>query len=407
MNGGAMIGPVLRSLSRHKLKSILMMASVLLGVASLTLLSSVGAGTTEVTLGRFRNMLGSFDTLLIQPGGAKNRGMVTVANTEATLSFDDAAAIARDVPTVRQSVEVINVLDGDISYRDRHETAGVFGVSANWPEVRGDRAVSGDFFDQGDVDSLNRIAILGADLAGKLFPSEDAVGKPIRIGGVPFVVKGVLAPRGVGPTGQTLDNLLYIPVSTASKRLFNRDYLTMVIAQLKDEKQSGLAEAQVKALLRSRHRLSAGALDNFTVSSPRAVVAQVSAMGSSIGTMVNMSAWVAILLGGVVILSVMFLGVAGRRREIGVRRAAGATQRAIATQFLLEAAMLSGVGALAGALLGILGAQITGIVEQLPFVIDIPTIALAVIVSVLVGLLFGLVPALRAGRVDPALALRE
>jgi putative ABC transport system permease protein len=407
MNGSAMVLEVFRSLWRRKLRSLLMMAGVLIGVMSLTLLSSIGAGTSEVTIGRFKNMLGTFDTLIIQPGGPKNRGMVTVANTEATLSFDDADAIAREVPAIRQSVEVLNVLDGDISYRDRHETAGVFGVSVNWPEVRGDQIASGDFFDQSDAASLARTAVLGADLKAELFASEDPLGKTVLIGGVPFVVKGVLAPRGVGPTGQSLDNLLYVPVTTASKRLFNRNYLTMVIAQLKDENQSEAAKSAVTALLRQRHHLAPGVLDNFSVSSPRAVVAQISAMGSTIGRMLRVIAMLAILLGGVVILCVMFIGVAARRREIGLRRAAGASRQAIVLQFLLEAAILSGLGALIGALLGIAGVQLVGLVERLPFVMDVPTILTAVVASVLVGLIFGLLPAWRASRVDPATALRQ
>ena len=143
MNTLGMASSALRSLWRRKLRSFLMMAGVLIGVASLTVLSSIGAGTSQVTMGRFKNMLGTFDTLMVQPGGAKNRGMVTVANTEASLSFDDADAIARQVPAIRQVVDVMDVLDGDISYRDRHETAGVFGVSVNWPQVRGDQDVQG------------------------------------------------------------------------------------------------------------------------------------------------------------------------------------------------------------------------------------------------------------------------
>ncbi|WP_372785286.1 ABC transporter permease [Phenylobacterium sp.] len=407
MNSKAMVSGVLRSLWRRKVRSLLMMSGVLIGVASLTLLSSIGAGTKEVTLGRFKNMLGAFDTVIVQPGGAKNRGMVTVSNTDATLSFDDAAAIAREAPAIRQVVQVLNILDGDVSYQAHHETAGVFGVSVNWTQVRRDRAVEGDFFDQGDVDALARTAVLGADLKAKLFPTEDPIGKTIRIGGVPFVVKGVLAPRGVGPSGQTLDNLLYIPVTTASKRLFNRDYLTMVVAQLKDETQSKAAEAQIKALLRDRHHLAPGVLDNFTVSSPRAVIAQVSAMGSAMGKMLNMVALLAMLLGGVVILSVMFIGVAARRREIGLRRAAGASRNAILAQFLLEAAALSGLGAVIGAVLGIAGAQLVGLMQHLPFVVDVPAVAMALALSVLVGLIFGLLPAWRAAHVDPAMALRQ
>ncbi len=407
MNNRGMILGVLRSLWRRKVRSTLMMAGVVVGVASLTLLSAIGAGTKQVTISRFKNMLGTFDTVIVQPGGAKNRGMVTVSNTDATLSFDDASAIAGQVPTIRQVVEVLNVLDGDISYSDRHETAGVFGVSPNWTDVRGDRAAAGDFFDQGDVDSLNRVAVLGADLKAKLFPSEDPIGKTIRIGNVPFVVKGVLAPRGVGPTGQTLDNLLYVPVSTASKRLFNRDYLTMVIAQLRDENQSKLAVTQIKTLLRERHHLAPGVLDNFSLSSPRAIIGQISAMGSAVGRLLNMVAMMAMILGGIVILSVMFIGIAARRREIGLRRAAGASRNAIMVQFLLEASTLSVLGAAIGIVLGVIGTQIVGMVQHLPFIVDPVAMGEALAMALVIGLVFGSLPAWRAARVDPATALRD
>jgi putative ABC transport system permease protein len=397
---------VLLAISRRKIRAALMMLGVILGVVALTVLASIGESTRQVTMSRFKNMLGTFDTLVIRPGGGKSRGMVSVVDTPATLTFADADAISAEVPAVRSVVQVENVLSADVGYRDRHETPGVFGVSANWAEVRGDQLEEGDFIDAADVASQARVVVLGAALKARLFPDEDPLGKTIRIGQAPFTVKGVLEPRGVAPTGASLDNLLFTPVSTAAKRLFNRDYLTMIVAQLRDERQSDAALVQVRSLLRARHRLALGALDDFTVTSPKAVMGQISAFGSELERLLRIAALLAMLLGGVVITVVMLISVSARRREIGLRRAVGATRRAILLQFLGEALVVSALGGAAGAAIGIGGVELVCSLEKLPVVLDPGSIGLALAVSVGLGLVFGAAPAVRAARVDPIAALR-
>ena len=251
--------------------------------------------------------------------------------------MDDAAAIAAS-PRIRQVAQVQNALDIDVKYRDRADSAGVFGVTANWPSLRGDQVTDGDFLDQANINSFSRVAVIGGDVQSRLFADDEPVGKTIRIGGVPFQVKGVLAPRGAGPSGASLDNVILIPVTTASRRLFNRDFLTMVIAQLKDPATSDTAIADVTGLLRERHHLAAGALDDFTVTSPRAVMAQITALGSVFQTLLFIVAVLATAIGGAVIMIVTLIGVSSRRAEIGAwKRAIGATRVAITAQFLGEA----------------------------------------------------------------------
>ena len=237
----SLLPSIARTLSRNKIRAILMMAGVMIGIASLTILTSIGESTRRETMKRFKNMLGTFDTVIIRPGAAKNRGMVSLANVDPTLRFDDADAIAQ-MSDVKQVAQIQDALDIDVKYRDRDETPAIFGVSSNWLELRGDEVVGGTFFSDEDVRSMERVAVLGAEARTRLFPEEDPIGKTIRIGAVPFTVRGVMAARGAGPAGGSLDNLIFIPVTTASKRLFNRDFLTMLIVQLKDPRSADATE---------------------------------------------------------------------------------------------------------------------------------------------------------------------
>lgn len=394
-----------RAVRRYRLRSALMMTAVVIGIAGLTILSSVGQATKQETLARFKNMLGTFDTLIVRPGAGSMRGMTNLAESDVTLTFDDASAVTA-APFARKVVEVENAFKIEASYSDRHALPAVFGVSPDWAAVRGESLAEGDFVTPQDDQALSRVAVLGADARRDLFGDSDPLGKTIRLGGVPFQVKGVLNPRGAGPTGASLDNLIFIPVSTAAKRLFNRDYLTMLIVQLKDPQGSAAATSDLRRLLRARHGLDDGAPDNFTVSSPRAVMAQVEAMGSVIGKLLLAITVLALIVGGIVIFAVMLAGVGARRAEIGLRRAAGASRGAIAMQFLAEAGLISLMGGLIGVAIGVGGTQAVSAVERLPFVVDIPVLMAAVALSLLLGVVFGAVPALRASNVDPIEALR-
>ena len=398
---------IVRTLSRNKVRAMLMMAGVTIGIASLTILTSIGESTRRETMKRFKNMLGTFDTVIIRPGSSKNRGMVSLTNVEPSLKFDDATAIATQVPEIRQLAQVQNALDIDVKYRDRSGTPAIFGVSSNWLALRGDEVAEGEFFSEDDVRSLARVAILGADAQKQLSPDEDSIGKTIRIGDVPFIVRGVMVARGAGPAGGSLDNLIFIPVTTASKRLFNRDFLTMLIAQLKDPDQGQLAIEHIQALLRARHHLAPGALDDFNVTNPRVVMAQVTTMGTTIRELLLIVAILATGIGGIVIMSVTLIGVSERRKEIGVRRAVGASRNAILAQFLLEAVLLSLAGGIVGIALGIGGTQVVSRLQRLPFLLQPEAVLAATLLSIGLGLLFGIYPAWRAAMTNPIDAMRD
>lgn len=196
-------------------------------------------------------------------------------------------------------------------------------------------------------------------------------------------------------------------MTTASKRLFNRDFLTMLIAQLKESDQGQLAIEQIQALLRARHHLAPGVLDDFNVTNPRAVMAQVTTMGTTIRKLLLIVAILATGIGGIVIMSVTLIGVSERRKEIGVCRAVGASRNAILAQFLLEAVLLSLAGGIVGIALGIGGTQVVSRLQRLPFLLQPEAVLAATLLSIGLGLLFGVYPAWRAAMTNPIDALRD
>ena len=405
MQVASLLGSITRTMSRNRVRALLMMAGVAVGIAALMTLTSVGKSTRRETMKKFRNMLGTSDTIIVRPGSAKSRGMVSLANAEPTLKFNDAEAIS-GLPTVRRVAELQNAFDVDVTYRDRTRTPAIFGVSPNWLDIRGDELAAGAFITSEDDRAMARVAVLGADARRDLFPDDDPLGKTIRIGDVPFVVTGVLAPRGAGPGGGSLDNLVLIPVSTASKRLFNRDFLTMLIVQIGDPNRPDAAVNQIHDLLRSRHHLPKDALDDFTETSPAAIMAQVTALGGTLRKLLLILSILSTLIGGVVILTLTLIAVSERRREIGLRRAVGAAQSGVLIQFLLEATAISFAGGVIGLALGVAGTQFVSRWQHLPLFVDARMIALCCLISLVVGLGAGVYPAWKASRLDPVEALR-
>jgi putative ABC transport system permease protein len=396
-----------RTISRYRMRALLMMLGVLVGISSLAVLTAIGEGTKRQTMQRFKNMVGTFDTIIVRPGGGRFRGMPTLVNVPPTLKFDDARAIANELAEVKAVAEVQTAFDIDVKYRDRFCSPAVFGVSANWLALRSEDVADGTFFAEEQNASLARVAVIGVDVRKDLFPEEDPLQKTIRIGDVPFQVVGLLGRRGAGPAGGSLDNLIVIPVNTASRRLFNRDFLTMLLVQIKNPAGGAEGAEKVTALLRQRHHIQPAALDDFTVTNPAATMAQVTRAGNTLSKILTGVAAMALLIGGVVIMSLMSIAVSERRKEIGVRRAVGAAQADIIFQFLLEAALVSLAGGIVGVLLGCSGMELATRLLRLPQIIVWEPFILSILLSLAVGIAFGLYPAWTASRVDPIKALRS
>lgn len=397
----------LRSLRRYRLRTLFMMLGVVVGIASLAILTSIGESTKQDTMRRFKNMLGTFDTVIVRPGSGRSRGMPTLVTVPPTLRFDDAKAIATQLPQIRVVAEVQNAFDIDVKYRDRSASPAIFGVSPSWLTLRGEDVADGVFFNDDQNTSLARVAVIGTDVCKDLFPEEDPLGKTLRVADVPFQVIGTLKSRGAGPAGASLDNIVLVPVNTASRRLFNRDFLTMLVAQVKDPERSAESVAAVTALLRERHHIRPPALDDFTVTSPAATMAQVTRAGSTLTRILTGVAVMALLIGGIVIMSLMSISVSERRREIGVRRSVGAARIDIVVQFLTESVLVAVAGGIAGVIIGQGGLELVTRIRQLPRVLLWQPFAASIAMSLVVGVVFGIYPAWKAARIDPVTALRS
>ncbi len=397
----------LRSLARNPLRSFFMMLGVTIGIASLTALASVGEATKQETMQRFKRMVGNYNIVNIVPGAARTRGMPSLTTVEPSLTFEDAKALARDASSVAQVAEAQNAFDIDVKYRNKTTAAAIYGISSNWLEMHSYFIETGDVILDDDVNSLARIAVIGPDVQAALFANEDPIGKQLRIANVPFQIKGVLVSRGAGPGGSSMDSIVFIPVTTASKRLFNRNYLTTITLQLKDPDNPQTGIKEISSILRGRHKIVPPIEDDFTVSSPRATAEQVSDVRSTLGTILFGVAAIATIIGGAVIMSLMLIAVSERRGEIGIRRALGATRSDVMMQFLIEAATISFIGGLAGVALGIGGGAIAASQQQLPPVVMWSAILGAMLLSVVLGLVFGLQPAWKAAKIDPIEALRS
>lgn len=393
-------------LTRYRVRTILMMLGVVVGIASLAILTSIGEATKHETMRRFKNMIGTFDTIMVRPGGGRSRGMPTLVNVPPTLRFEDAKAIA-ELPEIKSVAEMQSAFDIDIKYRDKAASPAVFGVSPNWLALRSDEVADGAFFTDDQNVSLVRVAVIGTDVQNALFADEDPLGKTVRIADVPFQVIGILKSRGAGPAGGSLDNVILIPVNTASRRLFNRDYLTMAIAQLQDPAQSDAATNRVAGLLRQRHHIQPPALDDFGITNPSTTMARVTQASSTLSKVLTGVAIMALLIGGIVIMSLMSIAISERRREIGVRRSVGASRNDIVLQFLLEAIAVAFAGGVVGVCLGAGGMQIASRLQKLPPVLLWQPLAANLLVSVVVGIVFGIYPAWKASQVDPIQALRS
>ena len=194
-----------RAMSRYRLRTLLMMLGVLIGISSLAVLTAIGEGTKRQTMQRFKNMMGTFDTIIVRPGGARFRGMPTLVNVPQTLKFDDARAIANELGEAKAVAEMQTAFDIDVKYRDKSASPAVFGVSSNWTALRDDEVADGRGISDEDVRSLARVAVIGADVNATLFAEENPIGRTVRIAEVPFQIVGILASRGAGPGGGRLD----------------------------------------------------------------------------------------------------------------------------------------------------------------------------------------------------------
>ena len=402
-----------RALAKNKMRAGLTVLGIVIGVAAVITMVSLGQGASAMIQNQFQ-ALGT-NVIIVFPGSQRDRGARQGAGTQVTLTAADSEAIAEECRSVLASSPIVGARGQVIAGNQNWYPNEIAGVGPDYLTVRNWPLRSGGFFTEREINAAAKVCVIGYTLVGKLFQTRSPLGQTIRIKNIPFQVIGVLEPKGANLVGQDQDNLILMPYSTVKKRLSGSIFENVDALLVSARSMSQMADAQsdIRALLRERHRLGPGDVDDFEIGNT-AEMANVFGIVTGVLTLLLASiASVSLLVGGVGIMNIMLVSVTERTREIGIRLAVGARSRDILRQFLVEAVLLSFFGGMVGVALGI-GASmgLTALINSVltgpdwPLVISVWAVAVALLFSGAVGVFFGFYPARRASRLDPIDALR-
>lgn len=395
-----------RALRVNKMRSALTMLGIIIGVGAVIAMLAVGTGASTQIAEQISSM-GS-NMILIVPGTTTAGGVRMGAGTQSTLTMDDAAAIEKECSAVSDVAPTQNgaaqVVSGHLNW-----STGIVGTTPGMLNVRDWPLSSGRPFTAQDVRSATKVCLLGQTVVDNLFGSADPLGQVIRIKKIPFTVIGVLGPKGQSPNGQDQDDTIYVPVTTAQKKLFGTTFPGTVRSIMVKARSAGdlaAAEQQITELLKQRHRISPRQDNDFTVRNLTQMM-QAAEQSSKVMTMLlGAIASVSLLVGGIGIMNIMLVSVTERTREIGIRMAIGAKTWDIRYQFIIEALTLSMIGGTAGIVIGLGGSKVLSMLAGWPTVVSVPSIFISFGFSGLIGIFFGYYPAYKASLLDPIDALR-
>ena len=392
------------TLLNNKMRSSLTMLGIIIGNASVITMIGIGEATQKLATDQFESL--GANTLFVVPGSRKARR--TTFEKPKTLVLADAKAIASQVPTVDLVAPQINsrLLT---TYANKNNNVAIIGTTPEFLPVRGFDLQQGRFISELDVRRNNKIAILGSQVVDDFFPNENPIGKTMRVKNVSFEVVGIMEAKG-SSFGTNQDETIYIPLTTMANQIVGKTSqygmeLSFISISAKDSSSIYSARFQIENLLRLRHKIVGE--DDFRVETQKDILTIVNTITSGLTILLGAIAGISLLVGGIGVMNIMLVSVSERTQEIGLRKAVGATQKDILSQFMVEAIIISAVGGITGTLIGISGLIILGAVSPLPTSISIATITLAVGVSGSIGLVFGVVPAVRAAQLDPIVALRS
>ena len=395
----------LRALGRNKMRSILTMLGIIIGVGAVIAMVGIGQGASASIQAQIAN-LGN-NMLIVMSGSANTQGMRGGAGSNNTLTADDVDAIQRDCPSVQAASPSVRA-NGQLVYGNQNwaPSSGISGVNEKFPLVKAWPVAGGEFFTEADVRTANRVAVLGKTVVDNLFAGGDPIGQMIRVRNLPFKVVAVLSVKGQNQYGQDQDDTVLIPYTTAQKKLLTITWINAANVSAISAKATFSAQKEITDLLRQRHKLAPNQEDDFFVRN-LSDVAEAADQSSKIMTNLLASiAGVSLLVGGIGIMNIMLVSVTERTREIGIRMAIGARSKVIRRQFLIESVTLSLVGGVIGVLFGIAAAITISKMLQWNTLISPLSVVIAVVFSVLVGVGFGYYPAHKAAALDPIDALR-
>ncbi|MDQ7784825.1 MAG: ABC transporter permease [Desulfomonilaceae bacterium] len=393
----------IKSLTAHRLRVILALLAVSIGVAAVIIMVGIGKGAERAVMEQIQGM-GS-NLLIVSAGPSRAlMGKEGTLSIVTNLTLKDAVAIEQECDAVKRAAPV-HWKKLPVKYENVSYTTKIVGTLPLFRMVRNHSIRSGSFFGEDENKSMARVAVVGPAVVQSLFSGRDPVGESMRIGRVSFRVIGVTGSKGE-IQGEDEDDQIFIPLRTALSRLMNVTHLTNIYVEAKSFEDIRKAEDQIGRLLRERHRLRGGQEDDFTIRNQADVIEAESAIARTFSLLVSGIALISLLIGGVGILGVMLLSVRERVEEIGIRRAVGARKRDILVQFLVESSFMGIVGGLLGLLLGVIAGQAIGKTSGMTVALVPEYMAASLAFSVAVGMIFGIYPAWKAAQLDPIQALR-
>ena len=403
MRLAATIRLALRALRRNKMRSILTMLGIIIGVGAVIAVIGVGNGAKSqveaqiATLGK--NMILVFSGSMTSGGAKGGMGMA------GTMKIEDSVAIMREVPGVTMvSPEVRS--SAQVGAGNQNWFTQVLGESADYFEMRQWQIVAGASFSEQDVRSANKVAVIGSTTAQQIFGDDDPIGQIIRVKNVPFVITGLLKPKGLSLMGTDQDDVLVVPYTTAMKRLTGTVALRSINVQAAEDGEMARIQDQITLLLRQRHHILQGRDDDFTVRGQQDIAEMATAQSKTMLLLLVAVATVSLVVGGIGIMNIMLVSVTERTREIGIRMAVGAHGKDILLQFLIEAVTLSSIGGLVGIIMGFRTLGIVSRIAGWPTMVPAVYVIASFLFSAAVGVTFGLYPAKKAAALDPIDALR-
>jgi putative ABC transport system permease protein len=401
-------GMAIEALWSNKLRSGLTMLGVIIGISSVIAISSIGEGVQKSTEDNIRGL--GTDVLQVMAGSAQSGGVSQGQGSVTTLTWEDAQAIAQEAPSAT-IVSAYLQRNAQVVYGEKNTSTTVYGTDLSYPTARNTFPQTGRFFSLEELESAASVAVIAPTVQQNLFPAVDPIGQKIRVQGEIYEVIGVMEAKGSqGP--QDRDDAVYVPLTSMSARIIGNNSLmgisvNGIYVKGKDESQLETIKFQVTNILRLRHNITNPEDDDFRVTNQADILQTFRTITSLLTLMIVAIAGISLVVGGIGIANIMLVSVVERTREIGVRKALGATDRAILSQFLSEAVMISIVGGAVGVGVGISITFVAATAFKFPFIVSGSAVLMGVGLSTSVGLVAGVIPARNAANLEPIAALRS